>query len=309
MITSLFRKSTYINYTLTVLLLVFFFSFFQLNAVDSVNQATEIYQKVLILIVLLSSLFLVNFIAKKNGLTKSSSYAILFFLLYLTLFPSIFGNLKLLLANFFIILAIRRMISLQTLKSPKEKIFDASLWIFVASLFHFWCILFLFVVYVSIIFHVSRDYRNWLIPFIAIGTGAIIFLLFSLIFDESWIGYLIKQTEMNFQWDYFVNNYKKIALTIFALFGIYFVFSMIFTVGNKPLVLQASYKKMIVSFFIGILVFLFSPEKSNAILVFTFLPLSILSTNNIEYSQNKTYQEIVLFTVAIITISAYFFQL
>lgn len=309
MITSLFRKSTYINYTLTVLLLVFFFSFFQLNAVNSVNQATEIYQKVLILIVLLSSLFLVNFIAKKNGLTKSSSYAILFFLLYLTLFPSIFGNLKLLLANFFIILAIRRMISLQTLKSPKEKIFDASLWIFVASLFHFWCILFLFVVYVSIIFHVSRDYRNWLIPFIAIGTGAIIFLLFSLIFDESWIGYLIKQTEMNFQWDYFVNNYKKIALTIFALFGIYFVFSMIFTVGNKPLVLQASYKKMIVSFFIGILVFLFSPEKSNAILVFTFLPLSILSTNNIEYSQNKTYQEIVLFTVAIIAISTYFFQL
>jgi hypothetical protein len=148
-----------------------------------------------------------------------------------------------------------------------------------------------------------------LIPFIAIGTGAIIFLLFSLIFDESWIAYLIKQTEMNFQWDYFVNNYKKIALTIFALFGIYFVFSMIFTVGNKPLVLQASYKKMIVSFFIGILVFLFSPEKSNAILVFTFLPLSILSTNNIEYSQNKTYQEIVLFTVAIIAISTYFFQL
>lgn len=309
MITSLFRKSTYINYTLTVLLLVFFFSFFQLNAVNSVNQATEIYQKVLILIVLLSSLFLVNFIAKKNGLTKNSSYAILFFLLYLTLFPSIFGNMKLLLANFFIILAIRRMISLQTLKSPKEKIFDASLWIFVASLFHFWCLLFLFVVYVSIIFHVSRDYRNWLIPFIAIGTGAIIFLLFSLIFDESWIGYLIKQTEMNFQWDYFVNNYKKIALTIFALFGTYFVFSMIFTVGNKPLVLQASYKKMIVSFFIGILVFLFSPEKSNAILVFTFLPLSILSTNNIEYSQNKTYQEIVLFTVAIIAISTYFFQL
>jgi hypothetical protein len=84
---------------------------------------------------------------------------------------------------------------------------------------------------------------------------------------------------------------------------------MIFTVGNKPLVLQASYKKMIVSFFIGVLVFLFSPDKSNAILVFTFLPLAVLSTNNIEYSQNKTYQEIVLFTVAIITITTYFFNL
>ena len=309
MITTFFRKSTPINYAFTVLLLIFFFIFFQFNASVSTVNSNSIYEKALIIIMLLSSLFLVNFIVKKNGLTKNSSYAILFFILYLALFPSIFGNLKLLLANFFVILAIRRMISLQTLKSPKEKIFDASLWIFIASLFHFWCILFLFVIYVSIIFHVSRDYRNWLIPFIAVGAGAIIFVLFSLIFDQNWVEHLIKQTEMNFQWDYFVNNYKKIALTLFALFGIYFVFSMIFTVGNKPLVLQASYKKMIVSFFIGVLVFLFSPDKSNAILVFTFLPLSVLSTNNIEYSQNKTYQEIVLFTVAIITISIYFFNL
>lgn len=309
MITTFFRKSTPINYAFTVLLLIFFFTFSQFNASTSTVNSNSIYEKALIIIVLLSSLFLVNFIVKKNGLTKNSSYAILFFILYLALFPSIFGNLKLLMANFFVILAIRRMISLQTLKSPKEKIFDASLWIFIASLFHFWCILFLFVIYVSIIFHVSRDYRNWLIPFIAIGTGAIIFVLFSLIFDQTWILHIIKQTEMNFQWDYFVNNYKKIALTLFALFGIYFVFSMIFTVGNKPLVLQASYKKMIVSFFIGVLVFLFSPEKSNAILVFTFLPLAVLSTNNIEYSQNKTYQEIVLFSVAIITISIYFFNL
>ncbi len=309
MITTFFRKSTPINYAFTVLLLIFFFTFFQFNASVSTVNSNSIYEKALIIIMLLSSLFLVNFIVKKNGLTKNSSYAILFFILYLALFPSIFGNLKLLLANFFVILAIRRMISLQTLKSPKEKIFDASLWIFIASLFHFWCILFLFVIYVSIIFHVSRDYRNWLIPFIAVGAGAIIFVLFSLIFDQNWVEHLIKQTEMNFQWDYFVNNYKKIALTLFALFGIYFVFSMIFTVGNKPLVLQASYKKMIVSFFIGVMVFLFSPEKSNAILVFTFLPLSVLSTNNIEYSQNKTYQEIVLFTVAIITISIYFFNL
>jgi len=309
MITTFFRKSTPINYAFTVLLLIFFFTFSQFNASTSTVNSNSIYEKALIIIVLLSSLFLVNFIVKKNGLTKNSSYAILFFILYLALFPSIFGNLKLLMANFFVILAIRRMISLQTLKSPKEKIFDASLWIFIASLFHFWCILFLFVIYVSIIFHVSRDYRNWLIPFIAIGTGAIIFVLFSLIFDQTWILHIIKQTEMNFQWDYFVNNYKKIALTLFALFGIYFVFSMIFTVGNKPLVLQASYKKMIVSFFIGVLVFLFSPEKSNTILVFTFLPLAVLSTNNIEYSQNKTYQEIVLFSVAIITISIYFFNL
>ena len=114
MITTFFRKSTPINYAFTVLLLIFFFTFFQFNASVSTVNSNSIYEKALIIIMLLSSLFLVNFIVKKNGLTKNSSYTILFFILYLALFPSIFGNLKLLLANFFVILAIRRMISLQT---------------------------------------------------------------------------------------------------------------------------------------------------------------------------------------------------
>ncbi len=309
MITSIFKKSTFLNYTLVVLLLLFFFSFAQINQINTTKEVSSIVEKSIILVLLLASFFVVNFIVKKNGLTKNSSYAILFFLLFLVLFPSILNNLKLILANFFILLATRRIISLQTLKAPKEKIFDASLWIFFACLFHFWCILFLFIVYVSIGFHVSRDYRIWLVPFIAFGASAVIFILFSLLFDVTWISQIISQTQMNFQWDYFVNNYKKVALTIFALTSIYFVFSMIFTLGNKPLVLQASYKKMIFSFFVGIVIFLFSPEKSNAILVFTFLPLSVLSTNNIEYSHNKTYQEIVLFTVAIATITCFFFQL
>ncbi|HOD09144.1 MAG TPA: DUF6427 family protein [Flavobacterium sp.] len=309
MITSIFKKSTFLNYTLVVLLLLFFFSFAQINQINTSKEVSSIVEKSIILVLLLASFFVVNFIVKKNGLTRNSSYAILFFLLFLVLFPSILNNLKLILANFFILLATRRIISLQTLKAPKEKIFDASLWIFFACLFHFWCILFLFIVYVSIVFHVSRDYRNWLVPFIAFGASAVIFILFSLLFDVTWISQIISQTQMNFQWDYFVNNYKKVALTIFALTSIYFVFSMIFTLGNKPLVLQASYKKMIFSFFVGIVIFLFSPEKSNAILVFTFLPLSVLCTNNIEYSHNKTYQEIVLFTVAIATITCFFFQL
>ncbi|MEM0541475.1 DUF6427 family protein [Flavobacterium sp. j3] len=309
MITTFFRKSTLINYAFSVLLLIFFFTFSQFNASTSVLNSNTIYEKALTIIVLLSSLFLVNFIVKKNGLTKNSSYAILFFLLYLALFPSIFGNLKLLLANFFVILAIRRMISLQTLKSPKEKIFDASLWIFIASLFHFWCILFLFVIYVSIIFHVSRDYRNWLLPFIAFITTAIIFIFSALLFDTSWIDYIIKQSQINFQIDSFTTNFQNLALSFYAIIAVYFLFSMVFSLTNRPLILQASYKKMIFGFLIGLVIFLISPEKNNAILLFTFFPLAVMGTNNIEYAPSKMYQEIVLFTVLLGCLLAFFGQL
>jgi hypothetical protein len=69
---------------------------------------------------------------------------------------------------------------------------------------------------------------------------------------------------------------------------------MLFSLPNKQMVLQASFKKMLFAFFIGIAVFLISPDKINAMLIFTFLPISIMGTSNIEYSQSKLHQEIVL---------------
>ncbi|WNM19684.1 DUF6427 family protein [Flavobacterium capsici] len=294
MITSLFRKSTPINYSLVVILFLLFFSLIQIKDHSEDSTSNTIIHKLSLLGLFLASFFIVNFIAKKNGLTKNSSYPILFFLLLLGLFPTIFRTPNLIYANFFLLLAYRRLISLQNLNAIKQKLFDASFWICVAALFHFWCILFIFLVYISIIFHSSRDYRNWLIPFIAIFTTVTIFILAALIFDISWISFIIEKTKTNFQLDYFTNNIQNLALSIYVVLSLFFVFSMIFTLSNKPMILQASYKKMIFGFMIGVVVFLISINKSNAMLVFTFLPLSILCTNNIEYSQNKTYQEIVL---------------
>ena len=203
----------------------------------------------------------------------------------------------------------RRLISLQSLKLPKEKIFDASLWIFVASLFHFWCILFILLVFISIIFHVSRDYRNWLLPFVAFFAIAIIFVLAAMVFDMTWITHFLEQSKMNFQLDYFTTNYQNIALSVYVVTALYFVFSMIFSVTNKPLILQASFKKMIFAFLIGIVVFLISPEKNNTILVFTFMPISVMATSNIEYSQSKIYQEIVSSLFIILAFFCFFSQL
>jgi hypothetical protein len=309
MITSLFRKSTPLNYSLVVLLLLFFFFLYQFNDLSWTNSWISFAQKLVLLGVLFASLFIANFIVKKNGLTKNSSYTILFFLLFFLFFPSILDNTNLLLSNFFLLLAIRRLISLQTLKAPKEKIFDASLWIFIASLFHFWAILFILLVYISIIFHASRDYRNWLLPFVAFFTTAVVFVLVALIYDINLINHFLDQRVMNFQIDYFTNNYQNIALSIFVVLASYFVFSMIFTVTSKPMILQASYKKMIFTFLIGIVVFLISPEKSNSMLVFTFLPLSIMATSNIEYTQSKMQQEIVLLLFIIAGSFAFFSQL
>jgi hypothetical protein len=309
MITSVFKKSTPLNIALVVVLLLIFFFMYQSRDLFTTIFTNGFSKTAILVLLLLTSFFLVNFTVKKNNLTKNSSYTILFFLLFLIVFPSIFNNLNLLLANFFLLLAIRRLISLQTLKAPKEKIFDASIWIFIASLFHFWSILFILLVYISIFFHVSRDFRNWLLPFVAFFATVIIFLFSALAFDKSWITYLINQTQTNFQLDYFTNNYQKIALSFFVVIVLYFLLSLVFSLTNKPLILQASYKKMIFGLLIGIIVFLISPDKNNEMLVFTFMPLSVICTTNIEYSQSKMYQEIVLFLLITGCLFSFFSQL
>jgi hypothetical protein len=309
MITSVFKKSTPINYSFIGILMVFVFFTYQLQDTKCLSSLFKIAKKLVLLLILFASLFISNFIVKKNALTKDSAYTILFFFIFLMFFPNVLDNYKLIVSNFFILLAMRRLVSLQTLKAPKEKIFDASLWIFVASLFHFWAILFILLVYISIIFHVSRDYRNWLIPFVALFSSSIIFVFYALLFDKEAIDVYLQSEVINLQVNYFTNNYQNIAFSIYAVFAVFFVFPYLFTLTNKPLNLQASYKKVLLAFFIGMAIFFISANKSNDVLVYTFLPMAIIATNTIEYLQNKIQQEIILFVSIICCVFCFFSQL
>jgi hypothetical protein len=114
---------------------------------------------------------------------------------------------------------------------------------------------------------------------------------------------------MNFSLDYFKNKYQNIAFSIYTVFMIFFIFPSIFSLTNKPLNLQASYKKVIFSAVFGIVIFLISNNKSNEILVFTFLPMAIMATNTIEYLQNKIQQEIILALSIICGFFCFFTQL
>jgi hypothetical protein len=309
MITSVFKKSTPLNYSLVVILMLVFFLIYQFQDVSWMSSGVLLLQKSGLLLVLLASIFIANFITKKNGLSKDSSYTIFFYFLLLLFFPSVLDNVNLILANFFILLALRRLISLQSLKASKEKIFDASLWIFVATLFHFWSILFLVLVFISILFHVSRDYRNWLLPFIAFFTIGIVFLLFAAIWDVNVIEFVNSNVSTNFNIDYFTNNYQNAALSIYVSVALFFVVSMFLTLSNRPQLLHTSFKKIIASFFIGVIIFLISSNKSNDLLVFTFAPIAIMATSHIEIVQQQMKREIVLAVFIVCSLFAFFSQL
>ena len=309
MITSVFKKSTPLNFILVVISMLVFFLIYQFQDLTWTNSVGSIFKKSGFFFISLGSIFIANFIAKKNGLSKDSSYTILFYFLFLLFFPSVLNNLNIIASNFFILLALRRLISLQSLKASKEKIFDASLWIFIAALFHFWSILYLVLVFISILFHVSRDYRNWILPFIAFFAVGIISVVFSITFQKNIIEFINANATTSFEMDYFTNNSQNAAFSIYLTMALFFVISMLASLSNKPMLLHTSFKKIIASFFIGIIIFLISSHKSNDLLLFTFAPLAMMATSHIEIKQLQLKQEIVLFVIIVCSLVVFFSQL
>lgn len=289
-------------------MLVFFF-LYQIQEKTWSNSAVFILQKTALLLVLLATIFLASFISKRNGLSKDSTYTAFFCFLFLIIFPNLLNDSNLVLSNFFILLALRRLISLQTLKETKEKLFDASLWIFVAAIFQFWSILYILLVFISVIFHVAGDYRNWLIPFIAFLGVSILFVSSSLLFNFDGMLFLMEKSRIGLQLDYFTDNYQNIAFSIFCTIALFFVISLVSTLSNRPLVLLSSYKKVIAWFVIGVFVFVLSDNKSNELLVFTFAPLAIMATSHIEIAVPSLKEEIVLSVLLICSFFCYFSQL
>ncbi|MBA9073377.1 hypothetical protein GGR22_001503 [Flavobacterium gossypii] len=309
MITSVFSKSRPLNYIIISALLVICYFLYLQKAPELVDSVNGIMTRTGLLLLLIGSLFIINFVTKKNGLSKDNSYTFLFFFSFLILFPTTLVNTNLIISNFFILLALRRLISLQSLLTPKEKIFDASLWIFLAAIFHFWSILFILIVFVSILFHVSRDYRNWVLPFISFFAVGVIALMYALIFDQSLIETIVDSALIDFNFNYFTNNYQNFALSLYLVTATFFFITQALTLPNKPLNMQSSYKKIIVAFIIGAVVFLISSDKNNSLLIYTFAPVAIMATNHIESMQVNWLKETFVYIIVGCSILTFFSQL
>jgi hypothetical protein len=312
MIASIFSKSRPFNYILVVVTLVLSFFIYQIQKQNSNTASNEIIgwmTKLGILLTLIASLFITNFITKRNGLSKDNSYSALFFVAFLLFIPKVFTDSSIVISGFFVLLAMRRLISMKSLVTPKEKIFDASLWIFIAALFHFWSILFIVIVFVSIVFHVSGDYRNWVLPFIAFFAVGIVFLFFSLLFDKTWIYLIWNQIEVDFTFFYLERSAANAALILYGLFSFVFLIAMLLTLSKRPIIMLASYKKVIYIFLISLLIYVVSPEKNNALLLYSIMPLSILATAYVEISRDTVLKEIIAGSVLACGILLFVFQL
>ena len=295
MIASVFSKTRPINYLLIgIFIVISFIAYviskekFNLDWLNVINQS-------LFLGLIIASTVLVNFISLKNDLTKNNTYAAFLFFTFMLFFPSIFENKNILISNFLLLLALRRLISLKSMISTKEKIFDASFWIFLSALFHFWSVFYIVLVFISIILDVSRDFKNWLIPFIALFTVIILFFLFNEILDNSLYERLLNKTYIGFNFSYFENVYQNLALAIFTSISLFLFVSFIMGINKKMLNMQTSYKKILFSFVLGVGIYILSANKNNGYLAFSLAPLAIIGANFLEDLKTNWVKETTLY--------------
>lgn len=309
MLASVFNKSRPVNYILIGCVLVLTYFLYLFGDTSWSQKYILIAQKVGLLLLLAGALFLTNFVTRRNNLSKANTYAMFIFMVFLILFPTTLVNVNIIISNFFLLLALRRLISLQSLITPKEKIFDASFWIFAAAIFHFWCIIYIVLVFISIVFHVSRDYRNWIIPFIAFFAVSVLYLMAGFVMGEGFFETMADSIGISFDFTYFENIYQNIALAVYSSIAALFVFPYAFSITSKPLNLQSSHKKIIYSFLIGVAIYVLSDNKNNSILAFTFAPMAIMGANYFESQENNWFKEVILSLIVLIAVFIFASQL
>ncbi len=308
MISSFFGKTKPINYIIVLTFLFIFYCiarFLRLNA-DVTPQF--LFSAIGVLSILLFSFFVVNFIVKRNKITKANSFAILFYGLLWVLFPESLLDNNGIFCSFFILLATRKLLSLKSLKDIRYKIFDATMWVLIASLFYDWALLYLLWIFIAIYIYEPKNIRNWFVPlsaFIAIFLITLSILLLcekTDFFQNHYTFSLELDEELLLDWKKGAKLIIYIIITLFVSFwaGVRLVKSGVGRVSSIRLITF--------SFSIGIILTLLEASNEVFPILVTFFPASVFLTNYVEALRNPRIRELVLISSIITPFLVFVFE-
>lgn len=307
MLTNFFSNSKPFHFILISLLLFVGYTFYNFQISSFENDFIRLIQLTFKFGLYIILMLIFGFVIKKNNLTQINSYALFIFICLLLLTPNVFQNSKPILSTVFILLALRRILSFNSKKNIQKKILDASLWIGIATLFYFWSILFLLVLYAALIQLASKNFKLFLIPIIGMFLVFIICTIYFLYLDNNMYWYKDYKNFTSFDFSSF-----KLLKNFFSLFVILSmtVISLVFKFLNftkTPLRKKSKYWIIIFTLITGIIIVILTGQKNGVELIFTIVPISILFSNFIEAVQRKWVSEMMLWFILVAPIFSYFF--
>ena len=300
MITSIFNKSKPINFIIVFFITLLAFVIARLSLINEPFAMAFIVKQATLLFVAYASILLLDFIVNKNSLTLKNNYEILLFSLFLLFITQTTSNSNVLISNFFVLLGLRRIVSLHSQKDVKKKLFDAAFWIAIAALFYFWSILFFALIMLSLVLYTDNNIRHWIVPFLGVFTVFLISVAISIVFYDSFFGMFDISPKTSYDFSNYNSLSYLIAITVLLSFGIWSSFFYLKNIKKKKKAFRVSFKLIIIAAIIGFLIVLQVPEKNGSEFLFLFAPLAIIITNYIEIIQEKWFKEVFLSALFIV---------
>ncbi len=295
MIANFFNQTKPINFlVLSLLVLLIFLS----SLIQGYEGETSLFFFVkygLFLIAAILTVFVLNFIIRKNALCEDNSYAILFYILLWGMFPNSFLNGGVFVSNFILLFAFRRLYSLRSPLRTQEKIFDSAFWIGIASIFYLWSFLFLLLVYAAIWLFRRADWKNIWIPIVGYITPVFLAYTYLLAFDD--VERFIQIWTFDFRLDVSLyNSFDFLWPVVFT--GLLLLFS-IYPTTRKSLLAKIDFKStwqlLIVHLAVSLVVILIAPEKDGSEFSFLFFPLTIVFANFLQILEKYWIKEGILY--------------
>ncbi|TXN37611.1 hypothetical protein FVB32_04805 [Flagellimonas hymeniacidonis] len=293
MISSFFGKTKPINYIVLSVFLSFFYGMFLFLGSERNINVDVLPLELLTLTVLLFSIYLISRIVRVEKVTDLSSFAILFFVLLLVAFSNVLIDKNGIFTNFFVLLAVWRLLSIKSIKNVKHKIFDASFLICVASFFYDWALVFLILVFVVINIYDRKTTKNWMVPIAAIISVFIlsfaIFKLYDMLhFYREHYRFSLGLLNTNFPSQPGIT--KLIIYASLILLVTFLVFLKVRKKGGGKLL---PLRIIFLTFLIGLFISLFESMDSSLLLL-TFFPAAVFLTNYLEAIKKARLKEAVI---------------
>ncbi len=308
MISSFFGKTKPINY---IVLAIFLFLFYFTNVFlglgeQKINDVVPI--ELLTFVTLLLGIFIINQMVRTEKITDFNSYTILFFVLLVTAFSENLQLKNAIFTNFFLLLALWRLLSIKSIRNVKHKIFDASLLIAVASLFYDWALGFLLLVFVVINLYDRKTFKNWLVPLV--GVASIFILTFTILKLNDSLDFFQEHYQFSlgiFRTDSFfeVLNVKALVYILFVLVVAFVVFLRLRNVGGGKLL---QLRVIFLAFVLGVVITLLTPADESPVLI-TFFPASVFMANYFEAMKKPKRREVVLILFTVVSLLLFVLQI
>lgn len=294
MITSFFNKSKPIYFAFVFFVTLLAFVMARISKCDVGYTFVSVVKELILLTVVFTSLILLNFIATKNGLTNKNNFEIILFVAFLLLITQAISSGNVLFSNFFILLGLRRIISLRVAKNTNKKLFEAGFWVALAGLFYFWAILFYALIPLSLVLYTNSNVRHWIIPLLGLACVFLLYSVVSIVLDGSFLNLIHFSNTISYDYSSYNATTYLVATTLLFSFGLWSTFYVLKNIKHKKLELRVGLKTMIFASIISFFIVVIVPNKNGSEFLYLFTPVSVIIANYINIIKDAWFKELFL---------------